>query len=135
MESLMHFAGWRSSEKATFLLSLIAMGGVRLALLFYTPRQIARTLAAINRRRPLRPGAQPLPLRTLVRRVAQASRYSLVPPTCLSEALAAQAVLARHGHASELRIGVRKAGEKFEAHAWLECAGRILIGNPKPEGK
>lgn len=54
--------------------------------------------------------------------------------TCLVRALAAQALLARHGHASELRLGVaRGAGRAFEAHAWLEANGQILIGGATQE--
>lgn len=54
--------------------------------------------------------------------------------TCLVRALAAQALLARHGHASELRLGVaRGAGRAFEAHAWLEANGQILIGGATRE--
>jgi hypothetical protein len=56
----------------------------------------------------------------------------LVPgTTCLVRALAAQALLARRGHASQLRLGVaRGSGRAFEAHAWLEQDGRVLVGGP-----
>jgi hypothetical protein len=60
--------------------------------------------------------------------VGAASRY--VPTaTCLSQALAAQVLLARHGHPASLRIGVaRGAAGRLEAHAWIESRGRIVIG-------
>jgi hypothetical protein len=102
--------------------------------------------------------------------VGAASRY--VPAaTCLAQALAAQALLGRHGYPAVLRIGVARgsakslgderrttnderewrgasapsslvlrlrrlafptASERFgaalEAHAWVECQGRIVIG-------
>ena len=49
--------------------------------------------------------------------------------TCLVRALAAQRLFARHGHRSDLRIGVAKSAEAvFEAHAWLESDGRTLVG-------
>lgn len=49
--------------------------------------------------------------------------------TCLSRALAVQALLARRGFPSRLQVGVvrDKQGE-VEGHAWVECKGRILIG-------
>ena len=54
----------------------------------------------------------------------------LVPmATCLTQALAAQTMLARSGVASTLTLGVdpeRKA--RFEAHAWLEMEGRAVLG-------
>lgn len=52
--------------------------------------------------------------------------------TCLVRALAARRLLARHGYASTLRIGVARAPESIDAHAWLECNGAILIGAPVP---
>jgi len=48
--------------------------------------------------------------------------------TCLSSALALQRLLARHGHDSELHIGVSSDGGGFAAHAWVERDGRVLIG-------
>ena len=51
--------------------------------------------------------------------------------TCLVEALAAEAMLRRRGFAPTLRIGVREPGSDatlLEAHAWVECAGSVVIG-------
>lgn len=54
----------------------------------------------------------------------------LVPrATCLVQALAARILLARAGHQADLRIGVAKSRTgRFEAHAWLERNGRVLVG-------
>jgi len=49
--------------------------------------------------------------------------------TCLGRALALQRLLAQRGHASELRVGVAKAGQDFSAHAWLVVGDRVLIGD------
>jgi hypothetical protein len=51
--------------------------------------------------------------------------------TCLVKALATNSMLRRRGLASELRVGVRecRSGTKpFEAHAWVECDGHVVIG-------
>ena len=65
--------------------------------------------------------------------VTVGSRY--VPAaTCLTQALAAQTLLVRHGHPASLRIGVaRGAGGQFEAHAWVESQGRLVIGGAGSE--
>ena len=55
-----------------------------------------------------------------------AGRYGIVRPNCLKTSLALWWLLARQGIASDLRVGVRKDGEKFEAHAWVECGGVAL---------
>jgi hypothetical protein len=61
-----------------------------------------------------------------VRMVRAAVRYGVGHPTCLEESLALWWLLGRQGIASELRIGVRKQGDKFEAHAWVEREGAAL---------
>jgi hypothetical protein len=65
-----------------------------------------------------------------VRMVRAAARHSPGRPTCLEESLALWWLLGRQGIASELRIGVRKRGDKFEAHAWVE-RDRIALNEPE----
>jgi Transglutaminase-like superfamily len=49
--------------------------------------------------------------------------------TCLTQALAAQALLSWRGVSARLRIGVTKDVQgQFAAHAWVEVGGRVLIG-------
>jgi hypothetical protein len=61
--------------------------------------------------------------------VGTAGRKVPLVRTCLTQALAAQVLLARSGDQSDLRIGVtRDSNGKFVAHAWLEKQGAILIG-------
>jgi hypothetical protein len=49
--------------------------------------------------------------------------------TCLVRAIATQRLLNRYGHDAQLHIGVTKSEEQgFEAHAWVECNGDILVG-------
>jgi len=62
--------------------------------------------------------------------VLAAARHSFFAATCLERSLALWWLLARRGVASQLRIGVRKTGEKFEAHAWVEHGG-AAIGEPE----
>jgi len=60
--------------------------------------------------------------------VQAASRY--VPrATCLTQALAAQILLRFGGIPASVRIGVAKeTAGSFEAHAWLESDGEVLMG-------
>jgi Transglutaminase-like superfamily len=49
--------------------------------------------------------------------------------SCLVQALAAQVLLARHGHPALLRIGVaRREGGRFQAHAWVESGSEVVVG-------
>ena len=45
---------------------------------------------------------------------------------CLTRSLALNWMLARHGYAAQLRIGVRQAGAAVDAHAWIEYGGAVL---------
>jgi hypothetical protein len=49
--------------------------------------------------------------------------------SCLTQALAAQYLLARSGHRSQLRVGVAQdPSGRLLAHAWLVSDGRVVIG-------
>jgi len=60
------------------------------------------------------------------RMVGAAQRRSLMKFTCLEESLVLWYLLRGHGIEARLRIGVRKIGDKFEAHAWVEYGGEAL---------
>jgi hypothetical protein len=49
--------------------------------------------------------------------------------SCLTQALATELLLRRHGFPAVLRIGVaEKQDGKVAAHAWIESDGRVLVG-------
>jgi Transglutaminase-like superfamily len=64
----------------------------------------------------------------LVWAVRVVSRY-LPGATCLTQALAAQALLAQSGFPSRVEIGVAKdARSRLQAHAWVVCHGQVVLG-------
>jgi hypothetical protein len=93
--------------------------------LWLLPSATLRWLLAVPTREP---AADPTPIERTAWAVRAASRC--VPrASCLTQALAAKVLLGRRGHPAELRIGVaRGGGGRLEAHAWLEQAGRVVIG-------
>jgi hypothetical protein len=60
------------------------------------------------------------------RTIRAAACYGLRRPTCLEKSLALWWLLRRQGITSSLRIGTRKAGGRFGAHAWIEHDGAAL---------
>jgi len=62
--------------------------------------------------------------------VLAAARNSPIRSTCLERSLALWWLLAKQSIATQFRIGVRKDGEKFAAHAWVEHDG-VAIGEPE----
>jgi hypothetical protein len=55
-----------------------------------------------------------------------AGRRGPVRATCLPQALLVHALLRRRGLSPRFRIGVRKRGPAFDAHAWVELEGVAL---------
>lgn len=52
---------------------------------------------------------------------------------CLQRSLALCLWLEAHGLSPRLRIGVRKDGPRLDAHAWVECQGRVINDGPMVE--
>jgi hypothetical protein len=61
-----------------------------------------------------------------IRMVQLAASYCQPWANCLKKSLVLWSLLRHQGISSELRIGVRKETEHFEAHAWVECEGVAL---------
>jgi hypothetical protein len=64
--------------------------------------------------------------------VAAAARRLPAPfRACLPQALAAEAMLKRHGAPAQLMIGARAAGAggRIEAHAWVVSGGQVVVGS------
>lgn len=71
----------------------------------------------------------------LARSVRQVGRYGLFRPRCLVRSVAIQRVLSARGiHGSYIRIGVRRAGDRFAAHAWVELDGRVIGDDARSVG-
>jgi hypothetical protein len=60
------------------------------------------------------------------RMLSAAAHYGPWHTTCLEQSLALWYLLRKQNIPASLRIGVRKSQEKFQAHAWVECAGAAL---------
>jgi transglutaminase superfamily protein len=61
----------------------------------------------------------------IVRMEAAAARNLFFSTNCLEQSLVLWWLLRRRGIAADLRIGARKAANRFEAHAWVECSGTV----------
>jgi len=100
----------------------------RFALRFLPFRIVIRLveLASMNRRREMPSTDSPGRVGWAVTRARDC-----VPlfATCLTQALAAQVLMQRRGYPARLCMGVRKSNAGvFQAHAWLDWQGQIVIG-------
>jgi hypothetical protein len=105
------------------------LGATRVALWLF-PFGVVQRVAARLERGHLSGNADPAAARRVVWAIDVATRYIPASKNCLNRALTAKVLLARHGLSTDLRIGVRRNPEgELKAHAWVEAAGGILIGN------
>ena len=107
---------------------LILVAAVRLGLTFLSYNVVKRWTP----RAPMRL-ADEGKLKRTAWGVARAA--TLVPrASCLTQALAAQIILARSGYHSDIRIGVRRDDKgAVSAHAWLMSGERIVLGGETHE--
>jgi hypothetical protein len=116
-------------EKRVLLRSLVLLAWVRYTVatrgLAAVEARVARAIVTKGREGVRAIGcAEPDAVRLLL----AAQRALPWRSSCLHLAAALRLVLAERGIVSELRFGVRNERGSFAAHAWLECAGRVLIG-------
>ena len=104
---------------------MIVVVAVRLALLVLPFRWVR---ARVETQRPGWRSSGRVPARQWAWAVGVVARR--IPwASCLTQALALQWLLAREGQSARIHLGVAKrVARGFEAHAWLESGGEILIG-------
>jgi hypothetical protein len=125
MSAVGRFAELSPARRRLLLRAALAVTGFRIALTVL-PWSRVRTLATRQRSS----GGPRTSREDLAWSVSAAGRR--LRSTCLTDALALQALLLAEGHDATLRLGVAKsAGGRLEAHAWLESGGRVLIGGPE----
>lgn len=128
MGTLTRFRALPPAERCLVAAAAGLLGAVRVGLWVLPFRWVHGATGTLGKPRLREPDGPAV--ERIVWAVGAADR--LVPgTTCLVRALAAQVLLARRGHASQLRLGVAGGGGRaFEAHAWLEQDGRVVIGGP-----
>lgn len=121
------FFALSSAERKLFSQTVLLVAGVRASL---TLSSLDTTLRWAERFVGSRSNsAHPSEVSTEQAVLAVRRASTIVPgASCLTQAIAAKALLARGGQASTLRLGVAKLDADLEAHAWLEADGKVLIG-------
>lgn len=124
------FCKLSSRERRDFFLGLLLLSAVAVGLRVFKFRSVQRTLekwygdgALTDDRDEATVFAE---VRSASRMVDAASRRGIVHGNCLSRSMALWWLLRRRGAPANLRIGARKIGNQFEAHAWVEMAGRAI---------
>lgn len=135
MKLLRKFLHLSRTDRWLLVRSLGVVAVIRLALSVLPFRTLWRLLQQATARYPSTPSSQSdISINRLTWSIQKTSRC--VPQaTCLTQAAAAYLLLSRHGYPAEIRIGVGKSENgKFEAHAWVESEGKVVIGGSGPTG-
>jgi hypothetical protein len=114
-------------EKVLLLEALALLPAVRLGLRTLGMRPVEAALARrIGAGRRAEPDRAIYRARRTARLVSVAAGF--VGGACLARSIVLAWLLERQGVPAQLRIGVRKDENGFEAHAWVEAAGVVLNG-------
>ena len=129
MQRIVRLARLPAADRRALAAATTLLIATRVALWLFPFGAVQRAAARLERRR-LPERADPDATKRVIWAVDVASRYIPASKNCLNRALTAKVLLARQGLTTHLRIGVRRgsAGELL-AHAWVEAAEGVLVGN------
>ncbi len=119
-------------EQRLLAYALLLVVAFRIALSVMPPSRIrrlaGRSVAPSSSLADFSPERLAWAVGAVARRVPRAS--------CLTQAFALHRLLARAGHAAEIRVGVAKGEQgSLDSHAWVVCQGRILVGKRDDLGR
>jgi hypothetical protein len=117
------------TERLLVLEALAVVVAMRLGLWLFPFQKLRALVTEIGQHAVRSNRAETLPADRIVWAVRAVGQF--VPyASCLTQALAGQALLARRRHPTRLHIGVaRTSQDGLIAHAWLEYKGRIVLGD------
>jgi hypothetical protein len=133
MERMRKFLRLPSTDRRLLVEAWVLLGAIRLGLRLLSFQTLRSLLARMSGPPPAMPEADQASMERVAWAVSVASWHIPGVSTCLVQALAAQVLLGRRGHAACLRIGVERTTERgFLAHAWVESQGKAVVGGEEP---
>jgi hypothetical protein len=128
MNRIYNFYRLSPSSRSLLIKSILLLSIVRVGLWLLPFQTVRWCLALFARGHTESHARDQRVLEQVVWAVAAAAR-SVPGATCLTQALVTQALLSRRGYQASLCIGVAR-GEtgEFQAHAWVECQGKVVLG-------
>jgi Transglutaminase-like superfamily len=128
MRRLRNFLKMGMSSRILLLVAFILLAAIRLGLLMLPFHQLFKLLTSISKS--FKPKiATRVTIGQIIWAINVVTRYMPGGAKCLARALTTKILMNWCGYQPEIRIGVAK-GETgiFEAHAWIEYKGRVVIG-------
>ena len=127
---IQNFFSLQRIERILLLQSFLLVGLIRVGLWVISLPSLLKILATFYHH-PFSNDHSRNSLSSIAWAVTVSSRY-IPRATCLVQGLTTQVLLAYEGIPSDLCIGVAKDNPaSFEAHAWVEVEGQVVIGGPQ----
>lgn len=134
MSRIRRFLDLDAADRGTFVRAALWLVAFRVGLLVLPLRVLSRVAVGGAPEPPAAPAESAAREARRVRWAVAAAARRVPGARCLTQALAAQRLLARSHPATELRFGARRGPRgAFEAHAWLEQGGVVVFGDPQPQ--
>jgi len=128
---LRKFRQLRPEARIALVEAMLLVSGIRILLPVFGLKNVRWILKPTGRALRAKPGLQAEEILLLLQ--AAACRCP-VGSTCLTRALAGQLLLRKAGIESRLCIGVmRDQRHAFQAHAWLQRDGNVILGGSDEE--
>jgi Transglutaminase-like superfamily len=133
MKWVLKFLRLPGRDRLFLLKTYILLTLIRLGLWLVPFEQLWKALVRLGQYRTPKAFSSPVRIWAVVQRAIWAVNWSckLTPggAKCLARALTVKVLLDRNYCAADFKIGVAKNGDgKFEAHAWIEVEGTVVIG-------
>ena len=130
MKPLLRILTISKSDLAIILRAFFILNFVRLGL-FLLPFSVLQKLLyrASHLSRSAKSRDCHIAIKKIVWAVNVSSRYTPGLVKCLARALTTQTLMKFCGYSPQLQIGVIKADDGIQAHAWIEHEGQVVIGN------
>ena len=129
MTRVRRFYALPAPERHLFIRAVICLGLVKLSLRLFRFRIVSRLVTLAPQGTTGTCAERCFSPDRIARAVTAAGAYVPGAKRCLVQALAVQVLLSRAGYPARLRIGVtRNAAGEFQAHAWVETDGGVVVG-------
>jgi len=132
--TLRRFLQLNRQRKRTVLVAAMTLVSTHIGLRIFGFRAWRKFLGSFGRRPAAVVSGESMSRALAITKLhSSAERHLFFRPSCLEHSLVLQWMLRREGISAALRIGGRKQGTRFEAHAWVEVNGTPL-GNTGADG-
>ena len=129
MRTIRRFLALSADDRRLLTQAILALPSIRVALALAGSRRCLDTLERLTPRC-IEHASSSLEAHRRAARAAWlvqvASRRVPTGANCLARSITLWWLLLRRGVPVEVRIGVRRRGNRLEAHAWVEHLGRVL---------